>query len=313
MLEALFLFGLGLAILLFSTQKLVDLATKVSKTIGISPLIIGLTLVAIGTSIPELAVSLIAINRQDGGLALGNIVGSNIINVLLVLPVGILVGGVRIGTSKTQTNASILLGCVAIFMAIRFFGLFHPVIGIVLIGIALLISFVEYKLGTNGRLNEDMKWFAKIKKREKLTKLEWILGPILLGSIIAGSSILVEAVETLGQITQISTTVLGLTITAIATSLPEVLTTVFSQRSGQEKMTVGNIIGSNIYNLMLIGGVIMLFPTATYISVVQWGWLIASTLLFVLLINHYSGKTPPKIIAIFFVGLFIAYLYTQRY
>lgn len=313
MIEALLLFTLGLTILLFSTQKFVDLATKLSRIIGISPLIIGVTLVAIGTSLPELAVSLIAIYRQDGGLALGNIVGSNIVNVLLVLPIGILVGGIRIGTSKTQTNATILLACVAIFIALRFFGIFQPIIGILLISLSVVIGFFEYKIGINGRAHEDSLWFKRLIKKEKFSKLEILSGVILLGSILAGSSILVESVEKIAKLTNISTTILGLTITAIATSLPEILATVFSQKSGQEKIAVGNIIGSNIYNLMLVGGIIMLFPTKSYISIIQWGWLIGTTFLFTLIINHYSGKRPTKIVAAALIGLLIVYLYSQSF
>lgn len=313
MTEALLLFVLGMVILLFSTQKLVDLANKISRILGISPLIIGVTLVAVGTSLPELAVSMVAISRHDGGLALGNIVGSNIINILLVLPIGILVGGIRIGTAKTQTTTNILVGCVAIFTALRFFKLSHPVVGLGLIGIAGLISFLEYRLGVNGRLHEDIKWFKKLTAKEKFRKIDFLLGAILIGSIVAGSSILVEAVEKLAILTNISTTVLGLTITAIATSLPELLTTVFSQQAHQEKITVGNLIGSNIYNLMLIGGLIMLFPTKTNISVVQWSWLVGTTVLFSLIVTKFSGSKPTRFVAIGLISLFIAYLYTQRF
>lgn len=313
MANILMMFLLGLVILLISTQKLVKLAERISRIFGISPLIIGVTLVAIGTSLPELAVSIVAMIRNDGGLALGNIVGSNIVNILLVMPVAIGLGNFRIGSTKTQTNAGILLGVTAIYLTLRFLNLSSPIFGVMLIIFALALSFLEYKLGINGRGLEDKKWFKHLTKKDTIKPLDLVMGATLMASIVAGGSILVESIEQLSRLTNISTTILGLTITAVATSLPELLTTVFSQRDHQEKIAVGNILGSNIYNLMLIGGMIMLFPASSAISLLQWWWLIGSTIFFVLVIGFYSGKHPPRWLAAVFFLLFILYLITQKF
>lgn len=258
-------FGIGLVILLLSTQKLVELAKNISRTLRISPLIVGITIVAIGTSLPELAVSLVSILKNDVGLAMGNIIGSNIVNILLVFPVGLFIGKLRIGTIKTQRNALFLLGATAIFFITQSFGSFKPVSGLLLISLAVAISIVEYMLGVFGRTHEDIKQFKSVKYKN----LGWggVVSAILLTlGIIGGSVLVVNSIEAISLLTGISTTILGLTLIAVSTSLPELLTTIFSQENHQEKITVGNILGSNIYNLLLIGGIISLFPSATPIQ-----------------------------------------------
>lgn len=311
MYESLLKFCIGLVILLFSTQKLVKLAEKISRVFRISPLIIGVTVVALGTSLPELAVSAVSAFRNDVGLAMGNIIGSNIVNVLMVLPVGIFIGKLRIGTTKTQRNAFILLGATAIFFLTQFINLSKPALGIFLIGLAMLISILEYQLGVFGRSHEDLKQF-KTSRNGKLTSGVIIFGLILTLGIIGGGFLVVDSVEAISVLTGISTTILGLTLTAVATSLPELLTTIFSQEDNQEKITVGNILGSNIYNLLLIGGIIMLFPSTIVIPIKEWIWLAIATIGFVLVLRYYSGKKPSKWIGAILIFLFFVYLLSQQ-
>lgn len=309
--EVLLKFGIGLAILLFSTQKLVRLAEKVSRIFRISPLIVGITVVAIGTSLPELAVSLISIARHDVGLAMGNIIGSNIVNVLMVLPVGLFIGKLRIGTTKTQRNALILLGVTAIFFLTQTIGTVKVGSGVFLIGLAAVISVIEYRLAVFGRTHEDTKRFKGLRNG----KLGWgaiFFGLLLVLGIIGGAILVVDSVEKISLLTGISTTVLGLTLTAVATSLPELLTTIFSQEDHEEKITVGNILGSNIYNLLLVGGIISLFPLTVVIQTKEWIWLAVATVGFVAILRHYKGQKPPRKIGAVLLILFVIYLLSQR-
>jgi len=309
--EVLFKFGIGLVILLFSTQKLVRLAEKVSRIFRISPLIVGITVVAIGTSLPELAVSLISIARHDVGLAMGNIIGSNIVNVLMVLPVGLFIGKLRIGTTKTQRNALILLGVTLIFFLTQFTGTGKAISGVFLIGLAVVISVIEYRLAVFGRTHEDLKRFKGLRNG----KLGWsaiLFGLLFVLGIIGGGILIVDSVEKISLLTGISTTVLGLTLTAVATSLPELLTTIFSQEDHEEKITVGNILGSNIYNLLLVGGIISLFPLTAVIQTKEWIWLAITTIGFVYVLKHYKGQKPPRKIGAVLLLLFVIYLLSQR-
>jgi len=305
-----FKFCIGLVVLLFSTQRLVVLAEKVSRIIKISPLIVGITIVAIGTSIPELTVSLISILKHDPGLAMGNIVGSNIVNILMVLPVGILIGKLRIGTTKTQKNAFILLGATIIFFLVQFINTVKTITGSILIGLSILISYIEYEFGILGRTHEDQNRFTKTTK-ENICSNPLIWGIFLILGIIIGGILVVDSVEVISTITGISTTVLGLTLTAVATSLPELLTTIYSQKDHQEKITVGNIIGSNIYNLLLIGGILTLFSSNNMIQIKEWIWLGIATLGFVAILKYYKGKKPPRIIGLILLVIFFVYIFTQ--
>src|SRR3972149_2353540 len=154
-------FCIGVIVLLLSTHALIKLTERLSSDSRISPLIIGATVVALGTSLPELTVSLIASARHDLGLALGNIIGSNVVNIFMVLPVGILIGKLRIGSTKTQRNALLLLGATVLFIALQILHL--PVLfsGLLLITLALLFTIGEYQLGVFGRTHEDAKVFRK--------------------------------------------------------------------------------------------------------------------------------------------------------
>jgi len=311
MYEALLAFTVGLAILLYATQRFVRLAERISVIFKISPLIVGLTVVAIGTSLPELVVSVIALTKQDPGLAMGNIIGSNIVNILMVFPVGLFIGKLKIGTAKTQRNALFLLAITLVFMITQLTNITHLVAGSLLIGIAILVSTLEYKLGVFGREHEDAKLFHA-SKNEKLTTQIILLGLLLVSAIIFGGFLVVNSIENISIFTGITTTILGLTLTAIATSLPELLTTVFSQNGNQEKITVGNILGSNMYNLSLIGGIIAFSPLKTVIHPQEWAWLSVVTIGFVVLLRYFKGRRPPKIIGVFLLLLLALYLFMQK-
>lgn len=299
---------LGVVLLLISTKVLVKVAEKLSSSLKISPLFIGITFVALGTSLPELAVSSIASARNDIGLAMGNIVGSNIINILMVLPVGILLGKLRIGTTKTQRNTLILLLVTAIFIASHLIPIGNTILGLIFITLAILLTITEYKWAVFGRKHEDLSRMNHLKK-EKFTLGKLIMLAISVAGIIAGGYLTVTSTESISAVTGYSTTILGLSLTAIVTSFPELLTTIFSQEEHQEKLTIGNIIGSNIYNLLFIGGIINLFSPITYIQPANLVILAVITVFFFLIIRHYSGQKIPRWIGILLFLFLASYLY----
>lgn len=307
MLELLLKFCLGVVFLLLSTQAFVKLAKKISLAFRISPLIVGITIVALGTSLPELSVSLIALIKHDAGLALGNIIGSNIVNILIVLPVGILVGKLRIGKTKTQRSALLLFGITVVFILLQLIS-FPPLLaGLFLVTSALVVTMLEYQWAVFGRSHEDSVRFNNHKKgRFTFGGFVWLILSLI--GIIIGGILLVTSIEDISIATGYSTTVLGLSLTAIVTSLPELLTTIFSQEEDQEKITIGNIIGSNIYNLLLIGGLVTIFSPVITIPVGDWIWLIGATICFVFILRHYSGKVVPKWVGVFLLTLSLIYL-----
>jgi cation:H+ antiporter len=301
----------GIVLLLFSTKTLIKLSEFLSKSFKLSPLIIGMTVVAIGTSLPELSVSTIASVRQDYSLAVGNIIGSNIINVLLVFSVGILIGNLRVGTTKTPRNALILLIITFTYTYLQKFNVLpKQTLGMLYIVCAMLLTFLEYQWAFFGRTHEDIKKFKK-EKFVKFTFGKTIMLLLSILGIITGGYFIVTSTEKLSLLTGLSTGVLGLTLTAVATSLPELLTTIFSQEEHDEKMTIGNIIGSNIYNLLLIGGVINLFGNNNQVLQTNWLPLIIVTVFFVLVILVFKGKQIPKYVGLVSLLFFIIYIFLE--
>lgn len=309
MIYQIIIFIIGVSILLVSTEYFLRYAVKISKVLKISPLIIGLTVVAIGTSIPELAVSVISAVKGDTSLAIGNIVGSNILNITVILPIGILLGNLRIGTTKTQKNVIYLLLFTLLFSTILLFTKSAIFYGLLFIALAILFTYKEYIDGKKAGEAEDAKLFKHIKN-DKISIIDVLLILILITAIILGSYLVVNSTEKISILLNISTSILGLSLTAMSTSLPELLTTILSQRSNEEKMTIGNIIGSNIYNLLLIGGVIFLFPLHFTNYVNEILWLIACTGCLVVIIKVYAGRAPHKVVAIGLLLISLIYLYT---
>ncbi len=299
----------GVAILLIASHLLVRIAEKISLAFKISPLIVAITLVAIGTSIPKLAVSTTALYKHDSGLAMGNIVGSNIVNILLVFAVGILIGKLRVGSTKTQRTSTIVLITTIGFILFQILPINHITSGLILISGSILITVIEGFYAANGKNKEDFKMF-KYKRRPHLGILSILTLIALIPLVILGSQLAVSAIEGISQLTGYSTAILGLSLTAIATSLPELLTTIVSQEEHQEKITVGNILGSNIYNLLLIGGIINLSSVKNGISPKDWVTLFLVTVFFVFILRRYSGKNIPRRYGFILLGGLILYLAT---
>lgn len=306
--DAFFLFSVGIGLLLISASTVVRSVVAISRSMRISPLVVGTTVAAIGTSLPELAVSGFAVFSGDVGLAVGNIVGSNVINIFLIFAVGVLSGRLRVGTTKTQRTVVVLaLSTVAFLVATAFP---FPAAGLWLLTLAGLVTVVEYYWGIVGRNHEDARHFPRLPHPARSATPLFLLLFSVVG-LFLGGSFTVSSVEQVAQMTGLSTTFLGLTLTAVATSLPELLVTVFSFRQHQEKILLGNILGSNIYNLLLIGGVI----GTSAMLLIDWRamvWLVISTILVAAVIVRYRGATIDRRIGGFFLLILVLYLVTLK-
>lgn len=298
------LFILGVVILLVSADVFVQAASHLSKKVGLSPLVIGITVVALGTSLPELVVSTISAMKGDSGLAFGNIIGSNTVNILLVFPLGIIFSDLRIGTMKTQKNTLVLLlVSVAFYLISRLFT--FPWIGYLLVGFAVLFTLEEYRWGRAGRSNEDKIVISHAHTKETTGKIITKTISSLIG-IGVGGFITVISTENIALLTGISTTFLGFTLTAIGTSLPELFATLFSARHKEAKITMGNILGSNIYNVLLIGGITTLVAGPYPMSQYHWMVFMASSILLVGIVVVFRGKVVPKWVGMSLLILFLA-------
>lgn len=302
-------FLFGVIILLISTQIFVKLAVKLSEIFRLSPLIIGLTIMSLGTSLPEIAVSAISSAGGDIGLATGNIIGSNIINVFLIFGIGILVDDLTIGTTKTQKNIVILLLVTFVFVILEVFFPFPVILGSFLLMSYAFFTYMEYKWGVMGRVKEDLAFITSLKKRKVTPDI--VVGILLsVMGVGVGGYLVVNSMQELAVISGYSTTIFGLTLTSIATSLPELLTTIKSQREDEDKMTIGNLLGSGLFNLLFIGGLANVLGGSMKLPVVEVMFLIISAILFYVIVSFYKGKNIPKWVGWLLILIFFIYTYT---
>lgn len=252
-----FLLLLGISILVWGANKFVDHASIIAKHLGISDLVIGLTLIAFGTSAPEIFVGISAVLNGNEDIALGTAIGSNISNIALIFGVSCLYFNVA---SKTQlwnllpfALSVILLGLTLVDGSISF----DESLGFV--GLFMLFMFVLLK--TDGIVEEENTNSTEFGK-------SLILSMIGLGGLIAGANIAIIYAENTALLLGIPELIIGLTIIALGTSLPELAATVAALRKGKHQMVVGNIIGSNVFNLVFVIPIIGFFGSVQLSSIV---------------------------------------------
>lgn len=306
----LFLFTVGVILLLISVEYLIRLSSRLRVILKISPLIIGCTVMTVGTTLPELAVSTTAVLKGDFGLATGNILGSNIVNIFLIFGLGILLGHIDIGISKTQKNGFLMLLATILYFWLNSTIISPQTVGIVLICLAGLYLLSEVLMGRYGRCHEDKAFTTK--RHDKFTPS--LAGKILFSGagVFLGGLAVVYSVEKISLLSGYSTAFLGFSITAVATSLPELLTILFSRKKDQKKMAIGNILGSNIYNLLFIGGIISLFSDKKIVFGLGGYFLIFSAACGAILIFVYTGRKIPKKIGLVLLFFFFIYILTLK-
>jgi len=245
----------GLVILLLAGDSLVKGAVNLSLRLGVPALIVSLTIVAFGTSAPELLISVQAIWDGVPGLALGNVVGSNTANVLLVLGIPALMATMH--TSECDTRGSYLqmMGATALFVALCFMGPLTWVSGVILL-VALAAMLIYAARAANAH-RKACAGEAEVEGADPNLGWSKITLFLVLGLIglPLGASLLVEGATNIARQFGISETVIGLTLVAIGTSLPELATTVMAALRRQADVALGNVIGSNMFNLLGIMGV----------------------------------------------------------
>jgi len=253
--------GVGLVILLLAGDLLVRGAVNTSLRLGVPALIVSLTIVAFGTSAPELLVVISAIMDHAPGLALGNVVGSNTANILLVLGLPALVAGLDTSRFDTRKSYMMMIACSVVFVAVAFLGPInwtHGLAFLVLLGLVLgeqVRSALAHRRRMNGQrdlevVDLEMPW--------------WKISTYLLLGLIGlplGAALLVDAAQIIARDFGVSDSVIGLTLVAVGTSLPELATTVSAAIRRQADVALGNVIGSNMFNLLGIVGVASLFGT----------------------------------------------------
>ncbi len=304
-------FVVSILSLIISAYFLLKFSEKLSSKIRISPLIIGVTLVAIGTSLPETFVAISAILQGAPLISFGDIVGSNIVNVCLVLGISILLFPVRIGTTKTQKNNIILLFLTLVFVAAFFLPeTIHKTFGIILLAFYVIFFITEIIWGEEGGKNEDRKTLAHLEK-SKGNPLLYLLGVLLsIAVLILSSKYVVASVITISQIFNINQEIIGLSLVALGTSLPELATTIASGLKKEWKLLYGDVQGSNIYNLSVIGAILIIFG-GSFDGLDPFSLIfMAGIMISIVILSHkYMGRSIPRIYGLFYILIYAFYIF----
>ncbi|MGX9356736.1 calcium/sodium antiporter [Roseobacteraceae bacterium S113] len=252
--------GLGLLILLLAGDALVKGAVNLSLRMGIPALIVSLTIVAFGTSAPELLIAIKAALENAPGIALGNVVGSNTANILLVLGIPAILTGLHTAHCDTRKTYLFMIAASVLFIALAFTGVFTWWSAMILLGALSLVLLDALREAVAHR--RDAK-AAALEEEEDVEGADpdmpgWKIGMFLALGLIGlplGADLLVDNATIIARRYGVSDTVIGLTLVAIGTSLPELATTVMAALRKQADVALGNVIGSNMFNLLAIIGV----------------------------------------------------------
>ena len=305
-----FYLALGISLLYFSGDWLVDGSTSLARHMKVKPFVIALTLVAFGTSAPELAISVHSALKGYEGITLGNIVGSNIANVLFALPLAFLIKIPKKCDLKSIDHFYLLISTFIYIFIILFVGSFNKISGLLML--LLLLSYLalilyEASKGLRNIDTEDIEKNVSFKK----SILFSILGLV---GIIVGAQVLVKGAVITASSFGVSETIIGLTVVALGTSIPEVVTSMVAAYRGQIGFVLGAILGSNLFNLLAITGIasiITAINTSNVLDKIDIYYLIFSTIIFILissLLKYLNKKLIFVVLISYFIYVVFIYL-----
>lgn len=277
----------GLALLLFGGEVLIRGAVGLAKRVGISPFIVGLTIIGFGTSAPEMVVSVDAALSGSPGIAVGNVIGSNIANILLIVGSAALFVPLAVHPDALKRDGTMMAFATVLFIAIALMGTatwYHGVVSIIVLG-----AYLTYSVFSDRQRNDATAQLHRDKGEQLQSGLPdkmWVMLLALgigLAALVAGSRFAVIGASAIAREAGISEEVIGITLVAFGTSLPELATAMVAAARKQADVCIGNVIGSNIFNLLgITGAAAIAAPLPFAASVVSFDiWvLLAVTVLF---------------------------------
>lgn len=307
------LFIVGLVFLIIGAEALVRGASRMAAVLGISPLVIGLTVVAFGTSSPELAVSVKSALSSQASIAVGNVVGSNIFNVLFILGISALIVPLVVSQQLVRLDVPLMIALSIIVLLLSLDEIFSRTDGLMLVaGLVFYVCFLIYQ--SRRESVEVRERHAKDLGAEIYTRASWVknIGLVFGGLVllVLGSRWLVDSAVSFAQYLGVSELVIGLTIVAAGTSLPEVVTSVIAAIRGERDIAVGNVVGSNIFNIMgVLGLASIVAPTGIEISTAVIGFDIPVMIVVALacLPIFFTGGVISRQEGVLLLGYYVAY------
>jgi cation:H+ antiporter len=315
----------GLVLLVVGGELLVRGAVQAAERLGVSPLLIGLTLVGFGTSTPELVTSVQASLAGSPGIAIGNVVGSNIANILLILGVAALIFPVAVATSALKRDGTLVVATAVLLAGVSAVMVLDRLVGAVfvaLLGAYIFYAWRQESIGApEGHTSAYEKAHAFEETHEKVVTCApkpaggSILIPLLtavagLAIVVVGGNFLVSGAIAIARSFGISETVIGLTIVAVGTSMPELVTSVIAAIRKNSDVALGNILGSNIYNTLGIGGVTALIaPVAVPVEIIRFDNLVMIAVSVAMVIFATTGRVIGRVEGGLLVAGYVAYVW----
>ena len=299
---------IGFVLLMKGADVFVDGASKIAIKMHVPEIVVGLTIVAMGTSAPEAAISITAALNNGAAISIGNVIGSNIMNIALILGLTSIIATLPIKENTLKIEIPFVVIITVILCMMGYF--FHEINRLAaLLLIILFIAFLSYLYWLSKKGVDSVEEVEELSEKDTYLRL---LALIVIGAvmIVVGSDLTVDAAKAIAKIFGISDRIIGLTIVAFGTSLPELVTSVTAARKGKTDIAIGNIVGSNIFNILFVLGISGLvspspifFDSAFLIDGVIA--IVAAVLLFVL---SYSKKSLNRIGGIILLAGYIIYI-----
>ncbi|WP_353572415.1 calcium/sodium antiporter [Candidatus Albibeggiatoa sp. nov. BB20] len=309
------LFLLGFVFLVVGADTLVKGASEFATSVGISPLVVGLTIIAFGTSAPELAVSVQSAYAGQPDLTLGNVVGSNILNILMVLGIAAVIAPLTVNTKLVKVDVPLMIAVSILLYVLSMDLMISRLDGIILF--AIVAIYTTYLIVQSRRDNSVIAE-AELEELEELQKDSqessvWVkVAYILVGLVllVVGANWLVKGAVEIAHLFGLSELIIGLTIIAIGTSLPELAATIAASIRGEKDMIIGGAIGSNLFNISMVLGLssiiapngIAVSPTALSVDM-----LIMIAVAILCLPTFFSGKQLDRWEGVLFLAYYVAY------
>ncbi|MCI9596276.1 MAG: calcium/sodium antiporter [Firmicutes bacterium] len=301
----------GFVLLVKGADVFVDGSSDIARYFGIPSFIIGLTIVAFGTSAPEAAVSITAAVKGQNGIAVGNVIGSNMFNLLMVLGACALVKPCPVQPSILKKEYPLSIAATVLFILLALMGAgsgqdftLSQIDGLILLAVFILFVIMTIRKAKRNPVRES---FGSQKKPSLLKGV--LLSIIGLAAIIVGGQVVVNSASAIAASFGVSQTLIGLTIVAIGTSLPELVTSIAAALKGETDIAVGNVIGSNLFNILLVlGASVSIHPIKVeMINLYDAGILVAVSLL--IMIPSAAKKEIRRGWGLLFLLLYAAYSY----
>jgi cation:H+ antiporter len=304
----------GLMLLVGGAQALVKGASKLALALGIPPLVVGLTIVAFGTSAPELAVSVQSCRTGQSAIVLGNVLGSNIYNVLFILGICATITPLAVAPRLIRLDVPIMIGCAA---ALPFLSLDHRLgrlDGALLLG--TLAAYTAFTIWQARRERKEVRadYAQQLSEQVHPDRRFWLHGLLIvggLGLLGLGSDLLVQGAVAIAQALHVSEAVIGMTVVTIGTTAPELAACLVASLKGERDLAVGNIVGSNLFNILAVLGVgALVAPEGIEVSdrMLTFGMPVMAAVCFSCLPVFFAGRAIRRWEGILFLVYFVLYL-----